>query len=76
MLDVSGSVSVVLGVSGSAVAVLVSVSWVSFGTVYTLWSYPDLLPTFTTWPLVLEKLVGGAGKRIFLCSSNGLKCLQ
>uniref|UniRef100_A0A452TCL9 Eukaryotic translation initiation factor 2D n=1 Tax=Ursus maritimus TaxID=29073 RepID=A0A452TCL9_URSMA len=28
--------------------------------VYTLWSYPDLLPTFTTWPLVLEKLVGGA----------------
>nr|XP_045003335.1 eukaryotic translation initiation factor 2D isoform X2 [Jaculus jaculus] len=29
-------------------------------TVYTLWSYPDLLPTFTTWPLVHEKLVGGA----------------
>ncbi|XP_032173806.1 eukaryotic translation initiation factor 2D-like [Mustela erminea] len=24
-----------------------------------LWSYPDL-PTFTTWPLVLEKLMGGA----------------
>uniref|UniRef100_A0A452TCQ6 Eukaryotic translation initiation factor 2D n=2 Tax=Ursus maritimus TaxID=29073 RepID=A0A452TCQ6_URSMA len=33
---------------------------VSFWAVYTLWSYPDLLPTFTTWPLVLEKLVGGA----------------
>ncbi|KAF3823144.1 hypothetical protein GH733_010580, partial [Mirounga leonina] len=32
-----------------------------YPTVYTLWSYPDLLPTFTTWPLVLEKLVGGAG---------------
>lgn len=29
-----------------------------YPTVYTLWSYPDLLPTFTTWPLVLEKLVG------------------
>ncbi|KAF0877140.1 EIF2D factor, partial [Crocuta crocuta] len=28
--------------------------------VYTLWSCPDLLPVFTTWPLVLEKLVGGA----------------
>uniref|UniRef100_A0A8C9JVR2 Eukaryotic translation initiation factor 2D n=2 Tax=Panthera tigris TaxID=9694 RepID=A0A8C9JVR2_PANTA len=27
---------------------------------YTLWSYPDLLPAFTTWPPVLEKLVGGA----------------
>ncbi|XP_045439023.1 eukaryotic translation initiation factor 2D isoform X5 [Pipistrellus kuhlii] len=31
-----------------------------YPTVYTLWSYPDLLPAFTTWPLVLEKLVGGA----------------
>ncbi|XP_059269275.1 eukaryotic translation initiation factor 2D isoform X1 [Mustela nigripes] len=31
-----------------------------YPTVYTLWSHPDLLPTFTTWPLVLEKLVGGA----------------
>ncbi|XP_047561676.1 eukaryotic translation initiation factor 2D isoform X2 [Lutra lutra] len=31
-----------------------------YPTVYTLWSYPDLLPTFTTWPVVLEKLVGGA----------------
>ncbi|XP_032734386.1 eukaryotic translation initiation factor 2D isoform X2 [Lontra canadensis] len=31
-----------------------------YPTVYTLWSYPDLLPMFTTWPLVLEKLVGGA----------------
>ncbi|XP_051059921.1 eukaryotic translation initiation factor 2D isoform X2 [Phodopus roborovskii] len=31
-----------------------------YPTVYTLWSFPDLLPTFTTWPLVLEKLVRGA----------------
>ncbi|XP_045312158.1 eukaryotic translation initiation factor 2D isoform X6 [Leopardus geoffroyi] len=31
-----------------------------YPTVYTLWSYPDLLPAFTTWPPVLEKLVGGA----------------
>ncbi|CAK6439711.1 unnamed protein product [Pipistrellus nathusii] len=31
-----------------------------YPTVYTLWSYPDLLPAFITWPLVLEKLVGGA----------------
>ena len=46
----------------------VSVFWLSSWTVYTLWSYPDLLATFTTWPLVLEKLVGGAGKSIFLYS--------
>ncbi|XP_058556737.1 eukaryotic translation initiation factor 2D isoform X5 [Neofelis nebulosa] len=31
-----------------------------YPTVYALWSYPDLLPAFTTWPPVLEKLVGGA----------------
>ncbi|EDM09833.1 rCG46083, isoform CRA_b [Rattus norvegicus] len=31
-----------------------------YPTVYTLWSHPDLLPAFITWPLVLEKLVGGA----------------
>ncbi|XP_021055083.1 eukaryotic translation initiation factor 2D isoform X2 [Mus pahari] len=31
-----------------------------YPTVYTLWSYPDILPAFITWPLVLEKLVGGA----------------
>ncbi|XP_004610115.2 eukaryotic translation initiation factor 2D [Sorex araneus] len=31
-----------------------------YPTVYTLWTYPDLLPTFTTWPPVLEKMVGGA----------------
>ncbi|XP_028925268.1 eukaryotic translation initiation factor 2D isoform X1 [Ornithorhynchus anatinus] len=31
-----------------------------YPTVYTLWSYPDLLPAFTTWPPVLAKLAGGA----------------
>lgn len=29
--------------------------------VYTLWKFPDLLLSFTTWPPVLEKLKGGAG---------------
>ncbi|XP_030076623.1 eukaryotic translation initiation factor 2D [Microcaecilia unicolor] len=31
-----------------------------YPTVYTLWSYPDLLPSFVTWPPVLQKLAGGA----------------
>ncbi|KAJ6659907.1 hypothetical protein lerEdw1_018363 [Lerista edwardsae] len=31
-----------------------------YPTVYTLWSHPHLLPVFTTWPPVLQKLVGGA----------------
>ncbi|XP_069798341.1 eukaryotic translation initiation factor 2D isoform X1 [Narcine bancroftii] len=31
-----------------------------YPTVYTLWSCPDLLVSFTTWPAVLPKLVGGA----------------
>ncbi|XP_067863638.1 eukaryotic translation initiation factor 2D [Heptranchias perlo] len=31
-----------------------------YPTVYALWSYPDLLAAFTTWPAVLPKLVGGA----------------
>ena len=29
--------------------------------VYTLWKFPVLLLSFTTWPPVLEKLKGGAG---------------
>lgn len=33
---------------------------VLFPTVYTLWRYPSALPTFITWPAVLEKLIGGA----------------
>ncbi|KAE8623670.1 hypothetical protein XENTR_v10005692 [Xenopus tropicalis] len=31
-----------------------------YPTVYALWKYPDLLPAFTTWPPVLEKMAGGA----------------
>ncbi|NXS31131.1 EIF2D factor, partial [Pomatostomus ruficeps] len=33
---------------------------VLYPTVYTLWVYPDLLPAFSTWPPVLQKLAGGA----------------
>ncbi|XP_078098334.1 eukaryotic translation initiation factor 2D isoform X2 [Mustelus asterias] len=36
------------------------ISFYFYCTVYTLWSYPDLLPAFTTWPAVLTKLAGGA----------------
>uniref|UniRef100_A0A4W5K0E9 Eukaryotic translation initiation factor 2D n=1 Tax=Hucho hucho TaxID=62062 RepID=A0A4W5K0E9_9TELE len=31
-----------------------------YPTVYTLWRYPHVLPAFTTWPPVLQKLDGGA----------------
>ncbi|KAK7884893.1 hypothetical protein WMY93_028016 [Mugilogobius chulae] len=31
-----------------------------YPTVYMLWRFPALLPTFTTWPPVLDKLIGGA----------------
>uniref|UniRef100_A0A8C5N9V2 DM2 domain-containing protein n=1 Tax=Gouania willdenowi TaxID=441366 RepID=A0A8C5N9V2_GOUWI len=31
-----------------------------YPTVYVLWRCPALLPTFTTWPPVLQKLIGGA----------------
>ncbi|XP_056585734.1 eukaryotic translation initiation factor 2D isoform X2 [Triplophysa dalaica] len=31
-----------------------------YPTVYTLWRYPAMLPAFTTWPPVLQKLAGGA----------------
>ncbi|KAI4823556.1 hypothetical protein KUCAC02_012137 [Chaenocephalus aceratus] len=31
-----------------------------YPTVYVLWRYPALLPTFMTWPPVLQKMVGGA----------------
>lgn len=45
---------------------------------YTLWVYPDLLPAFSTWPPVLQKLAGGAGKRTRTLSSRIAKncCLQ
>ncbi|XP_004612305.1 eukaryotic translation initiation factor 2D-like [Sorex araneus] len=31
-----------------------------YPTVYTLWRYPHLLPTFLTWPIILERIVKGA----------------
>ncbi|XP_034733374.1 eukaryotic translation initiation factor 2D [Etheostoma cragini] len=31
-----------------------------YPTVYVLWRYPAILPTFRTWPPVLQKLIGGA----------------
>ncbi|XP_013401541.1 eukaryotic translation initiation factor 2D-like [Lingula anatina] len=31
-----------------------------FPTVYTLWKNPDIVPVFTTWPPVFEKISGGA----------------
>lgn len=31
-----------------------------YPTVYALWRFPSLLPAFTTWPQVLQKLSGGA----------------
>ncbi|XP_070825191.1 eukaryotic translation initiation factor 2D isoform X1 [Chaetodon trifascialis] len=31
-----------------------------YPTVYVLWRYPALLPTFRTWPPVLQKMIGGA----------------
>lgn len=31
-----------------------------YPTVYMLWRYPSALPTFRTWPPVVQKLVGGA----------------
>lgn len=35
-----------------------------FTPVYTLWRIPDLLPAFTTWPPVVQKLMGGAGESL------------
>ncbi|XP_066481507.1 eukaryotic translation initiation factor 2D [Tiliqua scincoides] len=40
--------------------VLFEIEKALYPTVYTLWSYPHLLPVFTTWPPVLQKLAGGA----------------
>lgn len=31
-----------------------------YPTVYVLWQFPSLLPTFITWPPVLQKMIGGA----------------
>ncbi|XP_062854667.1 eukaryotic translation initiation factor 2D [Trichomycterus rosablanca] len=45
-----------------------------YPTVYTLWRFPDLLPAFTTWPPVVEKLIGGADLMLpgVVVSSTGL----
>ncbi|XP_026780886.3 eukaryotic translation initiation factor 2D [Pangasianodon hypophthalmus] len=45
-----------------------------YPTVYTLWQYPDLLPAFTTWPPVVQKLTGGADLMLpgVVVSSTGL----
>ncbi|NXD12020.1 EIF2D factor, partial [Nothocercus nigrocapillus] len=40
--------------------VLFEIEKALYPTVYTLWAYPDLLPAFSTWPPVLQKLAGGA----------------
>uniref|UniRef100_A0A3Q3XFM1 Eukaryotic translation initiation factor 2D n=1 Tax=Mola mola TaxID=94237 RepID=A0A3Q3XFM1_MOLML len=45
-----------------------------YPTVYVLWRYPALLPTFRTWPLVVQKLIGGADLMLpgVVVSSSGL----
>uniref|UniRef100_A0A8D3CJG5 Eukaryotic translation initiation factor 2D n=1 Tax=Scophthalmus maximus TaxID=52904 RepID=A0A8D3CJG5_SCOMX len=45
-----------------------------YPTVYVLWRYPALLPTFRTWPPVLQKLIGGADLMLpgLVVPSNGL----
>ncbi|NXF12626.1 EIF2D factor, partial [Smithornis capensis] len=40
--------------------ILFEVEKALYPTVYTLWLYPDLLPAFSTWSPVLQKLAGGA----------------
>ncbi|NXI54009.1 EIF2D factor, partial [Chloroceryle aenea] len=40
--------------------ILFEVEKALYPTVYALWVYPDLLPAFSTWPPVLQKLAGGA----------------
>ncbi|XP_053310396.1 eukaryotic translation initiation factor 2D [Spea bombifrons] len=49
-----------------------------YPSVYTLWRYPDLLPAFTTWLPVLEKLIGGADLMLpgVVVPSSGLPEVQ
>lgn len=49
-----------------------------YPTVYTLWRHPDLLPVFTTWPPVFERMSGGADLMLpgILMSSFGLPEVQ
>lgn len=46
-------------------------------TVYTLWKFPDLLMSFTTWPLVFDKLKGGADLMLpgVIVPSDGVSAL-
>ncbi|XP_072537162.1 eukaryotic translation initiation factor 2D isoform X2 [Salminus brasiliensis] len=45
-----------------------------YPTVYTLWRYPDMVPSFTTWAPVVQKLIGGADLMLpgVVVSSAGL----
>uniref|UniRef100_UPI00358E780E eukaryotic translation initiation factor 2D n=1 Tax=Myxine glutinosa TaxID=7769 RepID=UPI00358E780E len=47
-------------------------------TVYTLWKFPDLLPSLTTWPPVLTRLAGGADLMLpgVVIPPEGLPVLQ
>ncbi|KAG2467923.1 EIF2D factor, partial [Polypterus senegalus] len=44
-----------------------------YPTVYTLWSFPDLMPAFATWPTVIQKLAGGAGVVVPPCGLPEVK---
>lgn len=45
-----------------------------YPTVYTLWHHPNLLPVFSTWPPVFERMSGGADLMLpgVVMSSSGL----
>nr|XP_057907988.1 eukaryotic translation initiation factor 2D isoform X2 [Doryrhamphus excisus] len=45
-----------------------------YPTVYMLWRFPNVLPTFSTWPPVLDKMIGGADLMLpgVVVPSNGL----
>ncbi|XP_049623417.1 eukaryotic translation initiation factor 2D-like [Suncus etruscus] len=47
-------------------------------TVYTLWRFPHLIPTFLTWPIVLEKLIRGCDLMLpgLLIPPEGLPVVQ
>nr|XP_020441097.1 eukaryotic translation initiation factor 2D [Monopterus albus] len=49
-----------------------------YPTVYALWRYPTVLPTFRTWPPVLQKLIGGADLMLpgVVVPSSGLPDLK
>nr|XP_054764505.1 eukaryotic translation initiation factor 2D-like [Lytechinus pictus] len=51
---------------------------VLYPTVYTLWKCPSLLPCLTTFPAVIEKLIGGADLMLpgVVMSETGLPLLE